>query len=120
MSFVRVVEDFYHKLWWNEINALAIPYHKIPRHNGHAADSNGHVDARHHYVSDRRRIDGTEICRHVDLGDAIQVANAAVHHQPAAVRGFHHVVEEVITDNGAVDFLSKQIYNQHIAGLQHI
>src|SRR5260370_998238 len=120
MGLICMVKDFFDELGRNEIYAFAVPDHEITRHNGHAADSDGHVDARQHYVPDGCRIGRTEIRRHIDLGDAIQVANAAVHNQPTTVRGFHHVVEETHIHDGAVHFLSIQIHHEHIAGLEHV
>ena len=33
---------------------------------------------------------------------------------------FHHVVEEVVTHYGPVQFLAKQVHDQHIAWLEHV
>src|ERR1700730_7965437 len=120
MGLICLVEHFFDELRRNVIHAFAISYHEISWHHGHAADSDGHVDARQHYVPNRRRIGRTEICRHVDLGDAIQIADAAVHNQTTAVGGFHHIVEEIVTHDGAVHLLSEQVDDEDIAGLEQV
>jgi hypothetical protein len=66
-----------------------------------------------------RRIGRAEICRHVNLGYAAQIADAAVHNQTATVRGFHYIVEEIVTHNGAVHLLSEQVDDEDIAGPEH-
>jgi hypothetical protein len=32
------------------------------------------------------------------------------------MRGLHHIVEEIVTDDGPVHFLAEEVYYQHIAG----
>src|SRR4029077_14472420 len=84
------------------------------------ADSDWHVDARQQYVPNARRIGSTEIRRHVNHGYAVQIADAAVHNQTATVRGFHYIVEEIVTHNGALHLLSEQVDDEDIAGLEHV
>jgi hypothetical protein len=80
VGFIRMVKDRFDELWRNEIYAFAVSYDEISGHNRYSADPNRHVDARQHYIPDGCRIDRTEIRRHIDLGDAIQVANASIDH----------------------------------------
>src|SRR2546428_14093869 len=34
--------------------------------------------------------------------------------------GFHHIIEKIVADNGPVHFLAKQVYDEHVSGLQHV
>src|SRR6267378_4988690 len=120
MGLICSVEDFFDELRRNEIYAFAIPNHEISWHHSHAADSDWQVDARQHYVPNGRRIGRTEICRHVDVGYAVQIADAAVHNQTATVGGFHCIVEEIVTHNGAIHLLSEQVDDEDISGLEHV
>src|SRR6266567_4256104 len=120
MGLICVVEDFFDELRRDEIYALAVANHEIARHHCHAADSDRYVDARQHYVPNGRWIGRTEISRHIDLGYAIQIADASIHNQAATVRGFHHVVEKIVAHDSAVHLLSEQVDDKDIAGLEHV
>ena len=61
-----------------------------------------------------------EVGRHVHPRDAFQVADRAVHHQAAALRRLHDVVEQVVADDRAAFLLAEQIHHQHVARLQHV
>src|SRR5260370_41021788 len=120
MSFVGAVEDFLHKLRRNKIYAFAIAYDEIARHYRHTTNAHRDIDAGQHHVANRRRVRGAEICGHVDLGKSIQIANAAIDHQPCAASGFHHIEEEIVADEGSVHLLAEKVDDQHVAGLQHV
>ena len=65
-------------------------------------------------------IDRIEIGGHIDFRDAVEISNAAVNDEAAFVRGCHDVVEEIVADDGSINFFAEQINDQDIAGLEHI
>src|SRR5262249_2989194 len=73
-----------------------------------------------HHIADRGGINRTEISGHIDFGNAIEITNAAIHHQAAAACGLVHIKEEIVSDNRAADLLPKEIDHQHVTGLQHV
>src|SRR5262249_24623537 len=83
-------------------------------------DANRYVDSSQHDVSDRCRINRPEICRHVNLRDAIQIAHASVDNQTSSVCGLVHVKEEIVSDDGSIHLFPEHIDDQHIAGLEHV
>src|SRR4051812_17280667 len=65
--------------------------------------------------STERKYAGMSIC-----ANSLQIADAAVHYQTAAMRGLHHVIKKIVAHDGAVNFFAEQIYNQYVSRLQHV
>ena len=107
VGFVRLVEDFLNELRRNEIDAFAVAHNEVAWHYRYPLNANRDIDSGQHHIADWRGIDEAEVCGHVDLGDAIQIADAAVHHQPAAMSRLVDVEEEIVADDGAVHFFAK-------------
>src|SRR5215467_903616 len=103
-----------------EIHTLAVAYHQIARHDGRASDAHRDVDAGKHHIFDRGWIDVLEICGHGNLRYAVQVADAPVHHQAAALSCGHHVVEKIVSHDGPAHLLAEQVDHQHISRPQHV
>ena len=119
-DFVSAVEDILDELRRDEIYAFTIPDDEIAGHYGDSTDADGHVDAGKHDVVDGSGINVFEIGGHVDFGNAIEIANAAVDDQTAAFCCGHHIVKEIVADDRSTDFLAEDIDNQDIAGLKHV
>src|SRR6478752_10856689 len=120
VRLVSPVEHIFYRLRWDEINALAVSYNKISRHHRDAANPNRNIDAGEHDVSNGCGVDRPKVSGHVNFRNSVEVAHAAVHDQPAAVGGLHHIVEQIVSNDGSVDFLAEQIDHQHVSRLQHV
>ncbi len=108
VNFVGAVKNLLDELWRDEIDAFAVADGEISRHYSHAPDTHRNIDSSEHDVIDGGGVGGSKIGGHVDFREAIQIANAAVDNQSAAVRGFHHVVEEIVSDDVPFTFLPKR------------
>ena len=113
------VEDASH-LRRNEGDAFPVAHHQIAGHDRDVADADGNVDARERGAADGARVHGPVIARHIHVGDAVEIAEGAIHNETAALGGLHDVVEEIVADDGAAFFLPEQVHHQHIARLQHV
>src|SRR4051812_10462714 len=109
MSFIRVIQDFFHVLRWNEVDPFSIANNQIAGHYGHASDPYRDIDSGKHDVADGCWIHRTEVAGHIDLRKTVEITDAAVYHQSSTVRGFHHVVEEIVTDDGSVHLFAEKI-----------
>src|SRR4029077_11132786 len=114
------VEYFVYELGRNKVNAFAVADHEIAGHDRDTADADRNVDAGEHDVVDGRRIHIADVRGHVNFGDAVEVANAAVNDQTTAVGGAHRVVEEIVADDRAANFLAEEIDDQDVARLEHV
>src|SRR5579864_326885 len=120
MNFVSMIENFFNELRRNEIDAFAVADDKISRHDRDPANPHRDVDSGQHDIADRSRVGGAEVGRHIDLREAIEIADAAVDNEAATLGGFHHVIEEVVAYDGAVDFLAEEIDDKDVSRLQHV
>src|SRR4051812_13212840 len=102
MSFIGAVQHFLYKFRRHKVHAFAVAHHQVPGHHSCVADADGNIDSGHHYIVDRGWIDGAKVRRHVDLCNSLQIADAAVHYQTAAMRGLHHVIKKIVTYDGTV------------------
>src|SRR5262245_1468666 len=60
-----------------------------------------------------------EVGGHVDIGDAIEIADAAIDYQ-TTFGGLVDVIEKIVADDRASDFLAEEIDDQHVARLEHV
>ena len=120
MDLVSPVENLFHKLGGNEIHTFAVSDHQIAGHDRDTADSHRNIDTGQHHVPNWSWIDRPEVSRHIDFGDSVEIADAAVDYQASTTSGGHHVVEKIVSDDSPVHFLAEQVHDQYVAWLQHV
>ena len=81
---------------------------EIAGHYADTADAYRHINSREHHVSDRRGSANRKYAGISISESPSEVPNTPVDNQSTALRGFHHVIEEIVADNSAIDFLPKR------------
>src|SRR5258708_7691974 len=120
MDLFRTTEYILDQMRTHEIHALPVPNYDVASHNDDSTDANPHADSAEHHVANRSGVHILEVCRHIDFGDAVEIAYAAVHNEAAALGSGHDVVEEVVPDDPAAYLFSEEIDDKNIAGLKHV
>src|SRR5271165_1210056 len=107
VNHIGAIQNVLDELRRDKIHAFAVSNGEIAGHHGNAANPYRHVDPGEHHIADRGGIGGPKIAGHIDLRQSIKVSDAAVHHQSSGVGGLHHVIKQIVADDGSIHFLSE-------------
>src|SRR6266566_1051938 len=106
-DLIGAVKNLSHQLRWNEIHAFAVANNHVTRHHGYATDAHRNIDACQHDIADGSWVGGPKIGGHVDLRNTVEVADASIDNQPAPVGRSHHIVKEVVANDGSVHLFAE-------------